>query len=387
MKIGLLAPPWLPVPPPKYGGTESVIDRLARGFVAAGHDVTLFTTGDATCPVPRRAVIETSEAHGIGSAVVEQFHVAHAYDELRHCDLVHDHTIVGPMYADRFPDLPVVTTNHGPFSGELLGIYRFMARTVPIIAISHHQASTAQGVPIAAVIHHGIDVEAFEPPSANGHGHAGRATGGDYLLFLGRMVADKGARTAVEVARAAGMPIKLAAKMREEQEVAYFESQVRPLLGPEAEYVGEVGGPDKLALLAGARALVNPIRWPEPFGLVMIEALASGTPVLAFPEGAAPEIVEHGRTGFLCADEDAMVAAIGRLDELDPAACRQAAEDRFSTERMAADHLALFDQILSAWPVPHVALRQVPDPSDRSRRVTRRTRTSPEVEPPLARSG
>jgi glycosyltransferase involved in cell wall biosynthesis len=371
VKIGLLAPPWLPVPPPKYGGTESVIDRLARGFHAAGHDVTLFTTGDASCPVPRRSVVLESTPDGIGSAVVEQFHVAHAYEELRHCDVVHDHTIIGPMYADRFPTLPVVTTNHGPFSGELLDLYRFIARTVPVIAISNHQASTADGVPIAGVIHHGIDVDDFaEAPTER----TSSSTGDDgYLLFLGRMIADKGARTAIEVAREAGWPIRLAAKMREPQEQAYFEAQVRPLLGPEVEYVGEVGGADKVELLRGARALLNPIRWPEPFGLVMIEALASGTPVVSFPEGAAPEIVDHGRTGFLCPDEAAMVAAVGRLDELDPADCRAAAVARFSTERMVDDHLALFTRVLEEWPIP--ALRQLP------------TVAAPADDDPLALSG
>lgn len=356
MRIGLLAPPWLPVPPPKYGGTESVIDRLARGFQAAGHDVTLFTTGDASCPVPRRWVVPESTPDEIGSAVVEQFHVAHAYEELRHCDVVHDHTIIGPMYADRFPTLPVVTTNHGPFSGELLDIYRFIARTVPVIAISNHQASTAAGVAIAGVIHHGIDVDDFAGPA--NEGRTATAPRDDYLLFLGRMIADKGARTAIDVARAAGVPIKLAAKMREPKERDYFDAQVRPLLGPDVEYVGEVGGSDKIELLRGARALLNPIRWPEPFGLVMIEALASGTPVVSFPEGAAPEIVDHGRTGYLCHDEAAMVAAVGRLDELDPADCRAAAVARFSTERMVDDHLALFTRVLAEWPIP--ALRQLP---------------------------
>lgn len=337
MKIGLIAPAWLPVPPPLYGGTEAVVDRLARGFQAAGHEVVLFTTGDATCPVPRRFIVEYAESVRMGSAVVEQRHVAHAYEALQDCDVVHDHTIVGPMYADRFPDLTVVTTNHGPFNVELRDIYRFIARTVPVIAISHHQASTASDVPIAAVIHHGIEPSEY----AMGAGDGG------YLLFLGRMAPDKGARFAVEIALEAGVPLLLAAKMREPLEIDYFNNKIRPLLGQDVRYVGEVGGAEKAALLAGARALVNPIRWPEPFGLVMIEALANGTPVLTFAEGAAPEIVEDGVTGFVCADHREMVAAVARIDELDRHRCRAAVEGHFSCERMVAEHLALFRRLLA----------------------------------------
>lgn len=337
MRIGLIAPPWLPVPPPLYGGTEAVIDRLARGFQRAGHEAVLYTTGDATCEVPRRWVLDFAESVRMGSAVVEQRHVAHAYEALRDCDIVHDHTIVGPMYAARFTDLPVVTTNHGPFNAELLDVYRFIARNVPLIAISHHQASTAADVPIAAVIHHGLDTQEYG---------LGPGDGG-YLLFLGRMAPDKGARRAAEVALAAGVPLLLAAKMREPLEIDYFNDQIRPLIGPTITYVGEVGGADKVDLLARARALLNPIRWPEPFGLVMIEALASGTPVLTFPEGAATEIIEDGVTGIHCADEAAMVAAVARVDEIDRAACRAAVDEHFSSDRMVAEHLELFTRVVS----------------------------------------
>ncbi|HVL98532.1 MAG TPA: glycosyltransferase family 4 protein [Egibacteraceae bacterium] len=338
MRIGLLAPPWLPVPPPLYGGTEAVIDRLARGFQRAGHEVMLFTTGDATCPVPRRSVLDFAESVRMGNAVVEQRHVAHAYEALIDCDIVHDHTIVGPLYSSRFPDLPVVTTNHGPFNAELGDVYRFIAQQVPLIAISHHQASTAGGVPIAGVIHHGLDVDEYSPGPGDG----------GYLLFLGRMAPDKGARGAAEVALAAGVPLLLAAKMREPLEIDYFNDQIRPLLCDTVTYVGEVGGAEKTALLAGARALLNPIRWAEPFGLVMIEALANGTPVITFPEGAASEIVDDGVTGIHCADEDEMVTAIDDIDKIDRAACRAAVEGHFSSDRMVAEHLALFNEVLSA---------------------------------------
>ncbi|MDP9452773.1 MAG: glycosyltransferase family 4 protein [Actinomycetota bacterium] len=337
MRIALIAPPWVPVPPPLYGGTETVVDRLARGFHTAGHDVLLCTTGDSTCPVPRHHVLESTEQARMGAVVPELRHVIHAYQAAQDCDIVHDHTMVGPVYAQRFPELTTVTTNHGPFNDELLDIYRAVAPWVSIIAISRSQASHAVGVPIAGVIHHGIDVD--ELPFGE---HPG-----EYFLFLGRMAPDKGARRAALVARQAGVPLRIAAKMREPLEFEYYEEQVKPLLGGDIEYVGEVGGDQKLELLARARGLLNPIRWVEPFGLVMIEALGCGTPVLTFRQGAAPEIVDDGVTGFLCEDRDEMAEAIHRVDQLDRRACRTAVEDRFSTERMVGDHLALFESLLS----------------------------------------
>jgi glycosyltransferase involved in cell wall biosynthesis len=326
----------MPVPPPLYGGTETIVDRLARGFQAAGHEVLLCTTGDSTCPVPRQFVLERAENLRMGAVVPELRHVIHAYEAAREFDIVHDHTLAGPIYATRFPELRTVTTNHGPFNDELLDIYRAIAPWVSIIAISQSQADTAAGVPIARVIHHGIDVGDLpfgEQP-------------GEYFLFLGRMAPDKGARRAAMIARQAGVPLLIAAKMREPLEFEYFEEQVKPLLGGEIEYVGEVGGTQKFDLLARARGLLNPIRWAEPFGLVMIEALGCGTPVLSYRHGSVPEIVDHGVTGFLCDHRDEMATAIHRVDELDRKACRSVVEHRFSTERMVGDHLDLFQSLL-----------------------------------------
>jgi glycosyltransferase involved in cell wall biosynthesis len=337
MRIALISPPWLPVPPPAYGGTEAVIDRLARGFVAAGHEVMLFTTGDSTCPVPRSWTLAESVPKHMGSAVTEIHHLTFAYERARDFDVIHDHTVIGPVFAGQLGDLPVVTTNHGLFSDELLSLYRSITPRVPIIAISHDQARTAGQLPIAAVIHHGLDLEAF--PVGNGAG--GR------FLYLGRMDATKGVRRAAAVARSAGVPLVIAAKNRDASEHEYFEREVRPLLGSGVEYVGEVAGAEKVELLGSARALLNPIEWHEPFGLVMIEALACGTPVLAFANGAAPEIVDDGVTGFLCQDQDELEAALGRVDEIDRQACRAAVERRFTTERMVREHLDLFEELLS----------------------------------------
>lgn len=332
MKIGLIAPPWVPVPPTGYGGTEGVIDSLARGLRAAGCDVVLFATGDSTCPVPRRWVYEEPQVP-MGVDVAEARHLVAAYQALSDRDVIHDHTLLGPFFAD---GAAVVTTNHGPFSAELRAIYGAIADRVPIIAISRSQRAEAPELPIAAVIHHGIDVDAF--PVGRGDG--------DYLLFLGRMAPDKGVHHAIAVARQTGLRLLIAAKMREPAEHRYFADYVQPHLGTRIEHVGEVGPEEKSALLGAARALLDPITWAEPFGLVMVEALACGTPVLAFPNGAAPEIVEDGRTGFLCRNTDDMAAAVGRLDSLDRADCRAAVEDHFSSQRMVRDHLRLYHAIL-----------------------------------------
>jgi glycosyltransferase involved in cell wall biosynthesis len=171
---------------------------------------------------------------------------------------------------------------------------------------------------------------------------------GGYCLVLGRMVAEKGAHRAIQVARKAGMPILLAGKMREPWETSYFEAEVQPLLGDDAQYLGEVSLAEKLTLLAGARATLFPIRWNEPFGLVMIESLACGTPVLALGEGAAPEVVMDGVTGRLCEDEADMADALAAIDRIDRAACRADVEARFSTARMVREHAELFDRVLSS---------------------------------------
>lgn len=344
MRIGIVAPPWVTVPPDGYGGTESVIDRLARGFLAAGHDVLLWTTGDSTCPVPKGWVVERADRQRMGAAVAELHHLIHGYEAMIDwgADVVHDHTLIGPVYARRHPDLPVVTTNHGPFDEELTTLYRAVTDQVALIAISHDQAGRGirLGLPIDAVIHHGIDLDLYCPGDGTGDDR------GDYHLFLGRMAPEKGACRAALAAREAGVRLLLAAKMQSPLERSFFAEHVQPLLDDRIEYLGEVAIDRKLELLRGARSLVNPIRWPEPFGLVMIEALACGTPVLAFREGAAPELVDHGTTGYLCDDLEDITRRLADVATLDRAACREAAERRFSIRRMVDDHLALFERVI-----------------------------------------
>ena len=337
MRIGLIAPPWAPVPPVGYGGTEQVVNDLALGLRRLGHEVRLFSVGESTCPVPRDWYYQAAVAQ-IGTTVPESAHVLAAYRELRDVEVIHDHTVLGPLIAGRFPNLPpIVATNHGSFTAEARLIYREVARNAAVVTISQSQRDNAPDVPVTAVILHGIDLQA----------HAYGDGDGDYLAFVGRMSPDKGVHIAVRVARRAGRRLLVVSKMREPEEQAYFERQVRPLLCDDVELLHELSAPERITVLRSATALLNPICWPEPFGLVMAEALACGTPVLAFPNGAAPEIVDDGKTGFLCSDEPDMVKALARVSSLDRRDCRAAAEQRFDLMRMAADYESLYLSLLA----------------------------------------
>jgi glycosyltransferase involved in cell wall biosynthesis len=337
LKIGLLAPPWAPVPPPRYGGTETVVCQLALGLTAAGHEVVLYATSDSTAAVPTERGPTPANWDRVGQGDVELPHVMQGYEALAGCDIVHDHTLLGPAWALACGYDRVVTTCHGPYNGELRAIYHRYGKRLPVVAISHDQAAHAPEIAVDRVIHHGLDPDAFPPGPGDG----------GYLLFLGRMTPDKGVREAVLAARAAGQPLVIAAKAREDDEIAYFAQQILPLLTDDVEFIGETDSDTKLKLLRGARAVLNPIQWSEPFGLVMIEAMACGTPVIACPNGSAQEIVDEGTTGFLCCDHAALVNAIDRVDELDRGACRAAVVERFSTARMVADHVALYHDMVA----------------------------------------
>jgi glycosyltransferase involved in cell wall biosynthesis len=344
LRVGIIAPPWVPVPPPAYGGTEVVLDALARGLASRGHEVVLFATGDSTCQVERAWLYDEADFDRAGTAV-ELCHSTAAYRALADCDLIHDHTLAGLFLRHLHADLPVVTTIHGLFNDDLKRLFRHTAATIPLIAISRDQARRApEDVAVTSVIHHGLDLNRYPF----------RAEGGDYLLCLGRMHPDKGIDRAVHVARRAERELKIAAKMREPVERQFFDNVVRPLLGAGVEYVGEVSHDEKVDLLGGAAALLNPIRWTEPFGLVMIEAMACGAPVIATPRGAAPEIVAHGTTGFLASDDADLVAAVNAIDRIARTNCREHVESRFTMERMARHHENLYQRARNRRLIPTV---------------------------------
>ncbi len=334
----MISPPWYPVPPPGYGGTESMIDVLARGLAERGHHVTLFATGDSTCSVGRRYTLDTAlgiEAQNDRSS--ELLHLEAAYRELADCDVVHDHTLLGP--AVQLRELPVVTTVHGPIDQRTRRLLAAFPRNVSAVAISQSQRDLAPPAVFTAVIHHGIEYEQWPPGSG----------AGGYLLFLGRMSPDKGVDAAISAARQAGMPLRIAAKMSSDEERDYFVEAIEPRLGGGVEFVGEVGGGERLDLIRGATALLNPLRWMEPFGLVMIESLAVGTPVISTRWGSSPEIVEPGRTGFLCGSLAETVAACRAVSDLDRAACRDSVVRRFSAARMVGDYQRLYEAVVG-WP-------------------------------------
>jgi glycosyltransferase involved in cell wall biosynthesis len=341
VRIGLIAPPWVPVPPTAYGGTELVVDELARGLDRLGHQVRLFTIGASTCPV-QTDFLSAEPMPAMGSSVDEAAHVLAAYDALADVDVIHDHTLLGPLLAAGAETAapPVVVTHHGVFDSALRRVFARTAQSAAVVAISRSQARAAGAVPITAVVPHGIDLDHYRV----GEGRSGA------LLFIGRMSPVKGAHRAIRIARDAGLPLVIVTRIRDATEREYYDSAVRPLLGADVRVLVEPDLGLKADLLRDSAALVNPITWPEPFGLVMIEALASGTPVLAFPHGAAPEIVEHGRTGYLAGTERGLTDAVRRLDELDRRACRRAAEARFSARRMVADYLAVYRHVSANTP-------------------------------------
>jgi glycosyltransferase involved in cell wall biosynthesis len=354
MRIGLVVTPWIPIPPTGYGGIERVVDSLARGFMAAGHDVLLAAASDSTCPAPLVPGMRPAEPAQLGFSLSELSHVIRAYEGLQDVDIIHDHTLAGPLVARRGSGAPVVTTIHGPLVPASADLYRAMAADTAIIAISRDQASRVPDVPITKVIHHGMDVAAV--PVGSGQG--------GYVCFVGRMCPDKGVVEAIRIARQAGIPLRLAAKMREPEEIEYFRSVVEPLLGINEEFLGELVDTEKYQLMGEAMAFLNPIQWSEPFGLVMIEALSTGTPVVGTPIGSAPEIVDHSRTGFL-APTDELHRFLPLAESLDRSHCRDRALRLFSTERMVGNHLDLYTKL-----VEKSQLAGVPDGSyeDQNRR-------------------
>jgi glycosyltransferase involved in cell wall biosynthesis len=278
-------------------------------------------------------VVPEEDTARMGRASIEIEHAIGAYELAKQSDVVHDHTLAGPIYSARFPKLPVVTTNHNAFTRTYNALYGAVIPRVALVAISQSHADSTQ-LPVDAVIHHGVNVDDF--PVGDG--------GGGYVALLGRMAANKGVHRAIGVARAAGIPLKIAAKMREPHEVAYFEEFVEPFLGDDVVYLGEIDADEKRELLASAAALLNPISWREPFGMAMLESLACGTPVVGCPEGAAPEIVEHGVTGYLGDTDAELVAGLQSIGRIDRATCREHARRRFSVERMVAGYLRVYER-------------------------------------------
>jgi glycosyltransferase involved in cell wall biosynthesis len=337
LKIALIAPPWFAVPPTGYGGIEWVVSILADGLTARGHEVTLFASGGSRTTARLVSCYEDPPSARLGDWLVETRHTIHAYARASGADIVHDHTLSGLATAAAFP-LPVVHTVHGDVNQTLRDYYKDLPPSVHLVSISQSQCRTLPPGISAHVIHNGIDT-ALYPFSAKP---------GEYLLFVGRMNATKGVLDAIEIARRTHRRLLILAKVNEPEEAAYFESTVRPALArANVEVRFQVSHEEKAAAYREAFATLFPIHWEEPFGLVMTESMSAGTPVIAYRRGSVPEVIDHGRTGFICETIDEAVEAVSRVPDLDREACRQHVQTTFSAERNVLGHEALYRQIIA----------------------------------------
>ncbi|MFL5936185.1 MAG: glycosyltransferase family 4 protein [Gaiellaceae bacterium] len=335
MRIAVLAPCWFPVPPLGYGGIEWVVSLLADGLVDSGHDVTLFASGDSHTKANLAYAHATAPSEWIGRSFWELRHVLHCLERADEFDVINDHS--GPLAATLGAaiDTPLVHTVHGPLDAEPGLLYDQVAAVAPdtgLVSLSMNQRKPRPNLNWIANCPNALDLSVYPF----------RPYRGDYLLFLGRLSPDKGAHRAVAVAMEAELPLKIAGKMREPKEREYFAEFVEPHLGDGIEWLGEVSHGQKVELLQHARATLFPIEWEEPFGLVMIESMACGTPVIATSRGAVPEVIDHGRSGIVVDDYRLIPAALEEADRLDPRELRRYVEERFSPLRMVRDYSKAF---------------------------------------------
>ena len=340
MKIAMLAPPWIPIPPTTYGGIEAVVALLTEYLFALKHDVTLFASPGSKSKAKIVSSMPEAYAHRINSSLIETDHVLQALDYVSDSgdfDVVHDHTSIAVGLAKNC-EIPVVHTMHNGHANGRGEFYTRHAKKAHLVAISEAQRKTAPyHLKIAGVVPNPIDVTEWNF----------RANKRPYALWVGRFDPIKGAHLAIFAARIAEMPLLLAGPIQPGQE-QYFETQIKPHIDDvRVRYVGAVGGKRKKMLYSHASVLLMPITWNEPFGMVMVEALASGTPVIAFPYGAATEIVIDGVNGYQVADAAAMADAMTDLEAIDPNACYQSVVDRYSPERVAEGYIGLYEKAIS----------------------------------------
>ncbi len=344
MRIALVAPPWIPVPPLGYGGIEWVVHLLAERLVATGHEVTLYARGDSRTSAELVAFVPKAEPRRMHDQSLDAHHMGQVFRDIRARadrgdgpDVVHDHSEwLGAAFAHTLP-MPVVFTHHNPLTPDRRRVYDAFFDDVTHVCLSQHQRSTWSRLADAPVVANAIDVSAYDVRSGRD----------DFLLCLSRIHPDKGNHLALEAGRRTGRDVVLVGKIDAGEGGRYFAEQVEPLLGPRARYLGEVSDDTKHELLGSAAGTLFPIRWDEPFGLVMAESMAAGTPCIAFARGAAPEVIVDGVTGFLVDDLDGLVTAVGRLDEIDPVACRVHVERHFSPESMASAYVQVYDGALA----------------------------------------
>ena len=342
MRIAQVAPLYERVPPQSYGGTERVVSYLTEELVRQGHEVTLFASGDSltqarlVAPCAKSLRLDKNSVDPLASHVLM---LEMVFREARSFDLIHFHIDYLHFPLARRYRRPNVTTLHGRLDlPELPALYREFPE-MPVISISDAQRGPLPWANWQGTVHHGLPLDL----------HSFREQPGEYLAFLGRISPEKRVDRAIAIARRTGLKLKIAAKI-DRADRSYYEKEIKKLFDdPVVEYIGEIGGRAKDEFLGNARALLFPIDWPEPFGLVMIESLACGTPVIAWRCGSVPEVIDDGVTGFIVDSVDDAVRAVQRVPSLSRQRCREVFEHRFSVERMARDYLAIYERLVRAW--------------------------------------
>ena len=345
MRIAQVAPLFESVPPKTYGGTERVVSWLTEELVRLGHDVTLFASGDSMTTAELVPCSRSSLRLSSGSVD----HWAHHFAMLEKVakrknefDLIHFHIDYLHYPVSTRERYAHISTLHGRLDlPDLVPLYEAYP-DVPVVSISDAQREPLPNLNWQGTVHHGFPPETYKPSFKRG----------GYLAFLGRTSPEKGLDAAVEIAARCGMPLKIAAKI-DKADQEYFDTCIKPLLdSSDIEFLGEIGYPEKNDFLAEAAALLFPIAWPEPFGIVMIEALACGTPVIAYPFGSVPEVIQDGVNGRIVTDIESAVSAVKNLDQIDRKKTRKSFEQRFTATRMTQDYLKIYNRILSRKKTP-----------------------------------
>lgn len=341
MRIAQIAPLWERVPPPTYGGTELVVSLLTEELVRRGHEVTLFASGDSITQAqlesvhPQALRLDPSVRE---AAIYEMLQLSQVYERAKEFDIIHSHMGCAALPYANLVKTPTVHTLHGIFTPDNEKMF-VHSRKQPFVSISDSQREPRLGLNCVATVYNGVDPNTYtfypqpsDPP---------------YLAFLGRLSPEKGTHHAIDIAKRTGSVLKMAGKI-DAVDVEYYEEQIKPHIdGEQIQYLGEANHVQKNILLGNAVATLFPITWREPFGLVMIESMISGTPVIAMELGSTSEVIAHEKTGFLCHSIDECVAALGRIHDIDRRVCRQHVEDNFSVKRMADGYIAVYQQIMA----------------------------------------
>ena len=342
MRIAQIAPLFEAVPPKLYGGTERVVSALTEELVALGHDVTLFASGDSVTTATLDAI--RPQALRLDPEIKDWVSCVNRQVELvrrraHEFDVMHFHIDYFPNSVMTRQATPFLTTIHGRLDlPEFADIYRLFPQ-VPLVSISDNQRAPLPDLGWIRTVLHGMPEKTLQPVAGAEQ---------SYLAFLGRISPEKGIESAIRIAGMVNMKLKVAAKV-DQADKKYFEESIRPLLAhAHVEFIGEISDAQKPAFLSGAHALLFPINWPEPFGLVMIESMACGCPVIAFKRGSVPEVMEDGLTGFVVQNEEEAVAAVHRLPELDRGKVRQRFEQRWTARRMAEDYVEVYEELIAA---------------------------------------